>query len=329
MPADEITLKFDLDPEPISALAYYSKCYDFLFGPMILRRGEKFTLGAKKNRICRFCRRGRPDASFKKKAHVIPESLGNKTLFSFYECDECNQFFGNSIENDLGNWSKPHRTFARISGINGVPKLKQSGPDSGWRIEYFANKFHIEQYEEKPVFNIDKDRRRVSFRLHRDVFTPVAVLKAFVKIGLTLLPTKELPNFNEALEWIRCPDHNKGLVREFPIFRTFRPGPQPNDLVSIMLFRRKASVNNVLYAFIVLTYGNEMFQIFLPCPMQDLFVSCNALSIPVFPPPSGSDFAEVAKPRVEKLDLCNREKIKGQKVSVVLGFDELVDSDFQ
>lgn len=286
---------------------------------MLSQPRKKFTLGDKGNRVCRFCGRSEFDVSFKKKAHAIPEALGNKSIFTYYECDGCNQYFGQTIENDLGNWSKPNRTFARICGRNGVPKLKESGRGKGWRIEYLSNCFHITHYESNPLFSIDTENKRVRFDLKRDVYTPVAVLKAFVKIGLTLLPAEEMPNFYEALNWIREPDHTKTLVKKFPIFQTFRPGPMRSDRVAVMLFRRNNMVTNIPYAFIVLTYGNDMFQVFLPCPKQDQTINAQNQTIPIFCSPRGPGPALYGKPRVKVLDLCGQEVIRDERVQVVLG----------
>jgi len=54
--------------------------------------------------------------------------LVNKSLFTAYECDMCNDDFGKGIEQDLGNWSKPKRTMARIRGKSGVPTLNEVHP---------------------------------------------------------------------------------------------------------------------------------------------------------------------------------------------------------
>ena len=218
-------------------------------------------------------------------AHAIPEAFGNKSITSTYECDACNQAFGRGIENDLGNWSKPMRTFARIRGKNGVPTMKK-GSSGGWRIEYDATSgFDIREYEDDPIFEIDEAAKIVTFRLRRDTYVPVAVLKGFVKIGLTLMPAEEMANFAKALAWIREPDHRVGLVKDFPIFYTFQPGPMPNDLIFTCLLRRKAAASGVPYAFLVLAYGNEVFQVWLPSPEQDAAINGQPLNLFAFPAP--------------------------------------------
>lgn len=268
----------ELPPEIAKAAAFYDQHYSALIGPLFLRPSMKIVLGDEQNRLCRFCGRTEPDVTFKLEAHAIPEALGNKSIISNYECDGCNQTFGRGIENDLGNWSKPSRTFARIRGKRGVPALKKAGPEPGWRIDYGSSGFNIVQYEHDAIFVVDEEKKQVRFDLKRDAYIPVAVLKAFVKIGLTLLPVEELPNFSEALVWIREPDHTKGLVKEFPVLRTFQPGPMPDDLIVVMLMRRRPSVMDVPYAFLVIAYGNDVFQVFLPSPKQDHGISGKKLT---------------------------------------------------
>lgn len=98
-------------PTREDAIRFYGKNYDLL-GSWLLKPGEKIMLGDKENRVCRFCGRTKPEVQFRKDAHAVSEMLGNKTLFTAYECDTCNGDFGKGIEQDLGNWSKPMRTMA-------------------------------------------------------------------------------------------------------------------------------------------------------------------------------------------------------------------------
>ena len=308
------------------AVNFYVKHYG-VTKPLILQPGRRVVLGDRENRVCRFCEKSDREVSFRLDAHAIPEALGNKSLFTYYECDSCNQFFGCGIENDLGNWSKPSRTFSRIVGKNGVPTLKKGGTGEGWRIEHKTTGFHVKQYENDPIFTLDEEKKQIRFELKRDTYTPVAVLKAFVKIGLTLLPVEELPSFRESMAWIRDPDHTKGFVEASPILCTFRPGPMPRDLVGVILLRRKALVTDLPYAFLVLTYGNHAFQVVLPSPKQDKNIVGKELSLPAFPTPDGPDPARYGKPRIVPLDLCGREVVRGERVPIVLGFDQAVLKD--
>ncbi|MGY3228921.1 hypothetical protein ACVWWJ_000405 [Luteibacter sp. HA06] len=89
------------------------------------------------------------------------------------------------------------------------------------------------------------------------------MLKAFTKIGLALMPEEEMTNFESLLEWIRELDHTKKIFDGAPIYRTMRPGPLPNDLIVAMVLRRKPGVSDLPRAFVVLSFGNEAFQVAL------------------------------------------------------------------
>ncbi len=316
----------NIDPALIEAAAFYDKHYAPA-QPLFLRPGDKIFLGNKNERLCRFCGLGEQDVTFKDEAHAIPEALGNKSLFSYYECDACNNFFGKGIENDLGNWSKPSRTFSRIRGKKGVPSLKKGGEKPGWRIDYELTGFVIKQYEDDPLMIVDEANKTITFELKRDAYTPVAVLKAFVKIGLTVLPSEELSNFTEAMNWIREADHSKGLVHEFPLIRSFQPGPMPNDLIVLMLFRRRRDVTGVPYAFLVLSFGNEVFQVFLPSPKQDAAINGVKLNLPPFPVPGSVDRAKYGNTTVAVVDLTGRTVVRGETVPYAMGFENFTRNE--
>ena len=315
-------LTSESDRRTVEAAEFYEHNYVALT-ILLLRPGMRVLLGDKQNRVCRFCGLERPTVSFRSRAHAIPKLLGNKSLFTYYECDACNQFFGHGIENDLGNWTMPSRTFSRISGSKGVPTIKRGGSKSAWRIEYRSTGFHLTQYEDDPFFILDEEKKQVRFELRRDPYTPVAVLKAFVRIGLTLMPENELPHFLEAMSWVRNPNHGNSPIRELPTISTFIPGPMPNDVIFCTLMGRRPSIANVPYAFLVLGFGNHVYQVFLPCPKKDAAIQGRKLEFPAFPTPSGVSGGKYGSPRVSQLNLCGTERVKGETAPIVLGFDAM------
>ena len=304
------------------AVQFYETNYTCI-GPKFTRQGSKKYLGSKRNRTCRFCGKDKSSTTFKSKAHAIPEFLGNNSIFSNYECDTCNSFFGKGIENDLGNWTKPDRTLCRIRGKRGVPSIKKIGSEQGWRIDYGATGFHIKDYEIEPNFVIDEKRCQLKFQLARDVYTPVAVLKAFVKIGLTLLPPEEIENFQIALSWIQNSVHTSQFVRKFPVIHTFFPGPMPNTLTDIKIFRRKEFVEELPYAFFILGFGNHLYQVFYPCPDLDKALDGKEISIPPFQASNKPDPVKYGAERVRPIDLCGRQPISGEKFPVTFRFEHL------
>ena len=287
---------------------------------------DRRVLGDRENQVCRFCGKSRPEVRFRDRAHAIPESLGNRVLFTNYECDTCNKFFGETIENDFGKWSKPYRLFARIRGKNGVPTLKELG----WRVEYNdSTGLCIKQNENSLPFVLDEGKKQIRFEFKIEAHRPVAVLKTFVKIGLTLLPVKELPNFSEALAWIREPDHTESCgVENGPVIKTFQPGPPLSDLVA-MLLRRKTSATGVPYAFLVIAYGNHMFQVYLPSPKQDRTIYGRAMEIRPVPTLYEADPVLYGAAAVKPADLCGQDIVRDEEAPIVIGFDQIGDEDLE
>lgn len=312
-----------LDPATAAAADFYDAHYA-ASQPIVLQPGNKHFLGKPDRPFsCRFCGKAEPEVSFKDEAHAIPAAFGNTGLFSRYECDACNHLFGEGIENQLGNWSKPMRTLGRIRGRSGVPSIKQPGSEPGWRVDYADGGFKLKEYEDDPKFTIDQENKQLRFDLHRDTYTPVAVLKGLVKIGLTLLPEAELVNFKSAFAWIKEADHSKPFVTEFPIYRTFIPGPVRNDLIFLMLLRRRSGIDTVPYACLIFSYGHEVLQVFLPSPEQDACIHGKELQFPAFPNPGTADASRYGKPSVTPEDLTGRQPIRGQTIPFTLHFDAI------
>ncbi|WP_339389246.1 HNH endonuclease [Planctobacterium marinum] len=310
-----------------SNLDFYNAHYDII-GQWLVRPGDKVVLGDRDNRSCRFCGKTTPEVTFKKVAHAIPELLGNKSIESAYECDTCNKGFGQGIENDLGNWSKAMRTLVRIRGKSGVPTLKKGGDKPGWRIEYDQSRLNITAYENDPIFEVDEENKTVTFKLRRDSYTPVAVLKAFMKIGITLLPDSEIPNFSGLMRWVKEPDHSKAYINKCPVIYAFQPGPMPNDLITALILRRKSTVTGYPYAFLVLGYGNEVFQVVLPSEKNDNQMNGKSVSIPPFPVPGHPDQGRYGQPRTTVLDWMDSEVRKGEIMTMQMGFDDRFPVEF-
>lgn len=303
------------------ACHYYDAHYEVVF-QLMFQVNEKRELGKRSPRRCRFCGGTPPEATFENDAHAIPEALGNRGLTSAYECDACNKLFGNGIENDLGEWSKPYRTFARIRGKKGVPTLKKNS-DGGWRIEMVDRKLEVRSTEDDAPYVVDEANKRVIFTLKRGSYTPVAVFKAFVKIGMTLIPEEELEAFASTLQWIRDLDHGRSSLRQGPIIHTFQNGPMPNDKIVALVLRRRASVTGVPYAFLVLGYGNDVFQVLLPAPEQDESVMGRKITLVPYPSPGGPDPSKYGLARPKPIDMSGRDIVRGEETHVTMGFDGL------
>ena len=299
-------------------LAFYSEHYAPV-GMWQIRAGAKIVLKGSEPRTCRFCDQTTPDVTFRLEAHAIPEALGNKGLLPRYECDSCNKLFGSKIENDLGSWSKPMRTLFRIRGKRGVPTLKSE--QDGWRIESDdGEQLHISHNRIDNVFEVDEPNRRIRFNLRREPFVPIQVLKALVKIGLTLLPDDEMHAFEEALVWIRSPASSSQLVVRMPVLRTTVAGPISGQLITAFLLRRLEQTRKYPYAFLILAVANETYQIMLPSPAFDPPLDAEPLQMPGFPVPECSS----GRTSPVTLDFSGTERVANQSVMVEMTYEDRI-----
>ena len=317
-PEDTVSIVLDANVKGVEQ--FYGEKY-VVCRRLLLLPGKKTVLPSPDPRVCRFCGRDNEHTQFRQDAHAIPQLLGNRTLFTREECDCCNLFFGSTIEDDLGKWTMPSRTISRIKGKNGVPTIKHH--KEGWRIEYDESVLQLTDYESNPKFNVDIEKRQFSLQLKRNPYTPVAVLKALVRIGLMLLPNDELTNFSDSFEWVRNPDHTQPFNFNSTVFCTFQPGPMPSDVIVAILFRRKPISSDVPYAFLYLAYGNEIYQVFLPSPRQDCTIHGKVIGLPAFPIPHGLVPQQYAGPKTRAIDLGGRGQIRNDISRIVLGFEHV------
>lgn len=101
-------------------------------------------------RKCIFC--GNENAEFTKVAHAVSETIGNKSLISHFECDECNQNFGKMFEDDLGKYMFPYKIITKTFGKNNQLSSKDMPKEHGISYE----NYRIQLNRNKPVLeNID------------------------------------------------------------------------------------------------------------------------------------------------------------------------------
>lgn len=150
------------------------------------------------------------------------------------------------------------------------------------------------------------------------------MFKAFVKIGLTLMPETELGPFQPALDWIYDDDHRRSFVKELTIFHTFENGPMRPDQLAAFILRRKPGVSDAPYAILVLAYGNEVFQVPIPAPEEDSSLNGRTFSFMAFPTPGGMDPDQYGRARPKPINLAGRDVVKGEVINLAMRYETLV-----
>lgn len=231
----------------------------------IAARGPNVFLGNKPC-VCRFCGRQEPEAKFRKEAHALAELVGNGTLLSHYECDDCNDRF-KLFEDDLGKLTLLARIAGQVLGKNGVPSAKTNQKKS--RIDLKASGFVIEEHVDDPIAEIDYENQQYTLTLGGQRYRPLGVYKALLKFAVTLMDAADLAIVPEALKWLRSADLTTDRIDDglkYACFRSFTPGPAPFANTTAILLRRKSSEVAGPALMFVLGFGNLGFQIVVPTP---------------------------------------------------------------
>jgi HNH endonuclease len=297
--------------------AFYDEHYKTV-GSWTLQPGNRIFLGDKENRLCRFCGKGRPEVSFRAEAHAIPECVGNKSLFTYHECDSCNQAFGQGCENDFGNWSLPMRTMARICGKTGVPTIKHDQAGE-LRIDGHPDGLQISVDEAEGFLDNDPATKTLTLHLRRGPFRPAMVVKAMVKMALSVMPEEEMRNFQLALALIRPDNSSAVLAAPPPFFHTFVSGGSAKDRIVFAVMTRRRDDFLAPYAYVLLRYGNEMLQMAVPSPEKDNALIGKRITLQPYPCTTKEDSAGNS---TEFLQFVSMDFVRNQELIIAMSYGE-------
>ena len=242
---------------------FYNKYYKIL-DCHLLNSTEYVYLGNKETKVCRFCGDDETNgATFNKLAHAFPESIGNRCLATYYECDKCNERFGKTIENDFANFMKFYHS---ISGIHGKKKIPEFiSNDNKSKSAWLDNKYILSDTNENYHSSINNNT--ISYQATAPTHTPMAVYKCFVKMALSVMPENELEPFTQTIEWIHNKKHenifgNKHLLCRYEMI----PGYNTTKYPCSCLYKRKGSDSLAIIPYMIfnLTYGNFSYMIEVP-----------------------------------------------------------------
>lgn len=168
------------------------------------------------NRVCRFCGLSMPQVSFSHKAHAIPEALGNKKLFCYEECNDCNYEL-ESVEHNIIAYMDFRRSTMGVKS-----KHRNKSP------EIIGNNFKVRTNSEGSVEirvfgeRVDEEElKKGIIRLeHSEFITNQGLYRSLVKMVIDLLPNDELKHFQRTIKWIRGEYTFERLPDIYQVFET-------------------------------------------------------------------------------------------------------------
>lgn len=300
----------EIDPK---RMKYYEKNYDVI-SSRLLNSENYIYLGDEHSKVCRFCGKSESDgATFIKLAHAFPESIGNKCLATYYECDKCNEKFGKTIECVFGNYMKFYHSISKIIGKKEkIPEYISN--DNKSKSTWLNDTYVLSDTNELLHTSIDENNNSICYHATAPTHIPIAVYKCFVKMALSVMPENELEPFKETITWISEKKHknifeNKKLICRYEMI----PGYNTTVYPCYVLYKRKGpkSLAIIPYMIFNLTYGNFSYMIEVPT-IEDTKQSIANVKFPPHPFVTSS---------FGTLDLTSAESVSNFEQSMIWSFD--------
>lgn len=240
----------------------FNQIYQYAY-PVNGPQPQKESLGnkVKSERVCIFCNRGMDDVAFKKEAHIVPAALGNKSLFNYDECDECNEAIFSIHENELLNYLQLERIMIRGKPRKGAPKYKPVNTNSYITSTPGTNTVTLLLDEKEEVFEvIDQGSNIMTLKCNNlPPYSLAGVCKSLLHMGWSILPQERRKDFPFIYNWI------KGDIKLLPLYLdvVFIPG---GGMANVILEIWESESDYPL--LFRLTYGHRVLSFYLPKNMS-------------------------------------------------------------
>lgn len=225
-----------------------------VFGPDRKNIGEI----QKSKRICRFCENSRTPISFNNKAHAISEALGNKTVVLYEECDNCNSYFSQSIEQDLIEYLSLFRTFYQIKGKGGAK-------------DFVGKNFELRKADNLVLkFESDGEQAEgdlpMSIPLHSNKkISRQNIYRTLCKYFISVIPSEKVPDFKNTIKWINGKLEQEQLPKiAFKMFHD-KLAEQPQ----LTVYLRSSEDYSIPYAVGELHFALLRYVFIVPCSERD------------------------------------------------------------
>ena len=271
-------------------------------------------------RICRFCGLAYGAGSFKSDAHLISSFLGNKNMFSDFECDNCNSLFSR-YESNLDNFIGPLRMFWETKEI----KLKSSDKKAVIKNINFYNEPNFKSISRDDTsdstFEFNRDAGKTTVKLVKHSYIPILVYKSILKFALSCLDEKEIEDYKLAIKLLLSNDlHVNGapniLIYSLPIAQGYHT---PFALI----YQKVIPNENLCTHVFALSFMNYVYQIVIPLNRNDLrFYNTNIdvlYGVPMF---SDKEVADTIQISEFALDMARTDTVKAEEQVFSFEYDK-------
>ena len=229
-------------------------------------------------RLCRFCGNGEPEVTFKNKVHAVSEFLGNRSIISKNECDNCNTYFANNYEDHLGRWSLFGRTVSnagKASYISPEGNLRVDASEKG--VKFSTPGAVLPDGRQTTAGSVEQTFTKTGTS---QPFVPIRAAMALIKAACSVCPISELSQCQPAIEWLG--KRRDGAFSSFPVLYSTTPGPVGRDISGILLARRIDDAP-APYLWCVIQWVHHRLQAFVPFCPGDLNWLSEGVEVPFVP----------------------------------------------
>jgi hypothetical protein len=247
-----------LQPRPINLTqakyrfeeCYKSMCsYEFILDDF---NQDKTFMGSKEKKICAFCGKDQSQVTFKKDAHILPASFGNRWLFSFEECDICNSDFGQNFENEIAKMFEAQRIISRIPKRSGFPKIKITDKNSKLEVESKGRLIISTQIDEDLIKILPIDDNSFTLVLPGQTYNPISSIKSIAHAVWLLLDQVTREKYENLLRWIK----NEITILPITYYEGMIPGPGYN-VVGIKIWELFKAIPEMPQLLVKFYFGNS------------------------------------------------------------------------
>ena len=266
-------------------------------------------------RKCRFCGKMEPDVKFEKVAHTIPHFIGNRTLKSLYECDNCNEKVFSPMESHFSRFMGLYHVLSHVSKGGKVPTYKTNSNGKSQIIvgDEWTDIYCLE--DEAISYKHDIEKKSITISSKRS-YIPIAVYKLFVKMALSIMPEEEMNYCQMTLAWLM--NGNISLPHSYMIVRVYESLLPCNG--KCMIYKRKTKcIDNVPGYLFGLSYNNIFIQNYIPLCDDDKTLH-GSITMPFIPCKSDKDGFKFI---CYDYDLSSDKKVYGEDVSLSFTYENL------
>lgn len=302
-------------------MRFYNDNYDIILKH--LDDPKKIQIAPIKRGQCRYCKKTSPSVKFQKEAHAFPQLIGNNILISSDECDDCNKFFSETIEDNLAKFLGIQRTIAQTKGKNGVPSYKSPDKQVRWDVGQ-DGKATISSIIGDESVSIDQKNKKFTVRTIRQPHVRRSAYKCFVKMALSLMAESDLDNMSETIAWI-LQREDKIQTNSFVALHTFVSGAASFKEITFALLRRKPLIENVPQYSFFIAWGKFTYQIFLPFASGNKKLQGETVTLEYFPNVFEQSHPE-CKVAYTQIDMSSNILIRNDVNTVTYSFEEMTES---